>query len=167
MLRARRTVLGLLLVVTTATGVADARRGAGDATEDAVTGEAPGLVFRLSEGTEAGEVPASVARPPAQPLSDADTRRVLDRLPSLAAEPREEPFAIREASAPPPRAGRTVRGAFPPEATALRPEAAPAGPLEVLRRMPEGDVPLAPHLSITFSQPMVALDSHEGLATNL
>ena len=30
--------------------------------------------------------------------------------------------------------------------------------------MPEGDVPLAPHLSITFSQPMVALDSHAGLS---
>jgi uncharacterized protein YfaS (alpha-2-macroglobulin family) len=30
--------------------------------------------------------------------------------------------------------------------------------------MPEGEVPLAPHLSITFSQPMVALDSHAALA---
>ena len=164
MLRARRTVLGLLLVFTTAFGVADARRDASGAAEDAVTGEAPGLVFRLSEGTEGGEAPALVARPPAERLPDADARRVLDRLPPFAAEPREEPFAVREASAPPPRAGRTVRAAFPPEGTALQPEAAPAGPLEVLRRMPEGDVPLAPHLSITFSQPMVALDSHEGLA---
>jgi hypothetical protein len=157
-------VLGLLLVFTTATGAADARRGAGAATEDPVTGEAPGLVFRLSEGTDTGEAPLLVARPPAQPLSDADARRVLDRLPPPAAEPREEPFATRETSAPPPRAGRTIRAAFPPEGEAPRPEAAPAGPLEVLRRMPEGDVPLAPHLSITFSQPMVALDSHEGLS---
>jgi hypothetical protein len=89
---------------------------------------------------------------------------VLDRLPPLAAEPREEPFALREASLPPPRAGRTVRASFPPPEAPVRPDAAPAGPLEVLRRMPEGDVPLAPHLSITFSQPIVALDSHESLA---
>ncbi len=71
---------------------------------------------------------------------------------------------MREASLPPPRTGRTARASFPPGETAARPEAATAGPLEVLRRMPEGDVPLAPHLSITFSQPMVALDSHAGLA---
>jgi hypothetical protein len=164
MLRARRTVLGLLLVFTTAIGAADARRGAGAATEDPVTGKAPGLVFRLSEGTDTGEAPLLVARPPARPLSDADARRVLDRLPPPAAEPREEPFAIRETSAPPPRAGRTIRAAFPPEGEAPRPEAAPAGPLEVLRRMPEGAVPHAPHRAITISQPMVALDSHEGLA---
>jgi hypothetical protein len=164
MRRTRRTVLGLALVFTTAAGVADARRGAGDGTEDAVNGEGPGLVFRLSEGSDAGGAPALVARPPAQPLPHAEARRVLDRLPPLAAEPREEPFAIREASAPPPRTGRTVSAAFPPETAAPRPEAAPAGPLEVLRRMPEGEVPLAPHLSITFSQPMVALDAHERLA---
>ncbi len=63
MLRARRTVLGLLLVFTTALGVADARRGASGAAEDAVTGEAPGLVFRLSEGTETGEAPAARGAP--------------------------------------------------------------------------------------------------------
>ena len=57
-----------------------------------------------------------------------------------------------------------MRAPFPPADEAARPDAAAAGPLEVLRRMPEGDVPLAPHLSITFSQPMVALDSHEALA---
>ncbi|HSD66043.1 MAG TPA: hypothetical protein VLF95_05045, partial [Vicinamibacteria bacterium] len=165
MQRARRTVLGLLFAVVTAPGAADApRRGASVAQGDAVTGEARGLAFRLSEGAEGGEAPALVARPPAEPLPDADARRVLDRLPPLAGEPREEPFAIREASPPPPRAGNIRRAPFPPEAAALRPEAAAAGPLEVLRRMPEGDVPLAPHLSLTFSQPMVALSSHEALS---
>ena len=31
---------------------------------------------------------------------------------------------------------------------------------DVLRYMPEGEVPLAPHLSVTFNQPMVAMTSH-------
>jgi hypothetical protein len=132
--------------------------------EDIVTAEAPGLVFRLGEGAAPSGAPALVARPPAEPLAEAEARRVLDRLPPLAAEPREEPFALREASLPPPRAGRTVRAPFPPPEAPARPDAAPAGPLEVLRRMPEGEVPLAPHLSITFSQPMAALESHEALS---
>ena len=37
-------------------------------------------------------------------------------------------------------------------------------PLEVLRWMPEGEVPLAPELSVTFSQPMVAVTSQEDAA---
>jgi hypothetical protein len=163
MRRARRTVFGLLLVFTTALGVADVRRGASGGTP-AEEGASTGLAFRLSEGAEAGAPPVLVARPLAEPLSEVDARRVLDRLPPLAAEPREEPFAMRETSLPPPRAGRTVRAPFPPEGDAPRPQAAPSGPLEVVRRMPEGDVPLAPHLSITFSQPMVALDTHERLS---
>jgi hypothetical protein len=158
-------LLGVLLACATAVGVADARRGTlAPAKGEGVSEARSGLVFRLSEGTDEGAAPALVARPPAERLADAEARRVLDRLPPFAAEPREEPFALREASLPPPRTGRTVRDAFPPPAEAPRPGEAPAGPLEVLRRMPEGDVPLAPHLSVTFSQPMVALDAHEALS---
>ncbi len=121
--------------------------------------------FRLSEGSDAGEQPALVARPPATRLSRAEADRVLARLPPLAAEPHVAPFALREPSLPPPRTGRTERATFPPAGgDSGRPDIATAGPLSVLRRMPEGDVPLAPHLSVTFSQPMVALDSHAALA---
>ena len=174
MSRARLSVVGSLLAVSAALAAGHARIGGGTAEADVrrtgVSSPAPradgggGLEFRLSEGTEQGEAKALVARPPAERLPDPDARRVLDRLPPLASEPREEPFAIREASLPPPRAGRSVRAAFPPPDEAGRPDVAATGPLEVLRRLPEGDVPLAPHLSITFSQPMVALDSHVGLS---
>jgi uncharacterized protein YfaS (alpha-2-macroglobulin family) len=158
---ARRTLFWLLPALASGLGVADVRRPVSRGTP----AERPaGLAFRLSDGAETGEPPALVARPPAEPLADADARRVLDRLPPLAAEPREEPFATREASLAPPRTGRTVRAPFPPEGEATRPQPGPAGPLEVVRRMPEGDVPLAPHLSITFSQPMVALETHERLS---
>ena len=122
-----------------------------------------GLGFRLSEGAEAGEAPALVARPPAE------------RLPRRRRAPRPRPPAAarRRAARGALRAARGVAAAAAHRAHACarrsrrrtrraRPDAAAAGPLEVLRRMPEGDVPLAPHLSITFSQPMVALDSHAG-----
>jgi hypothetical protein len=131
--------------------------------QDLAGEDAPG--FRLSEGGDSADRPALVARPPATRLSPAEAGAVLDRLPPLAAEPRVEPFALRESSLPPPRAGRTERAPFPPPPGAgTRPDAPASGPLVVLRRMPEGDLPLAPHLAVTFSQPMVALDSHAALA---
>ena len=175
MSRVRLSVVGALLAVSAALAGGHPRAGGGGvATADvrrpggvspAPRGETGGgLEFRLSEGTESGGAPALVARPTAERLPDAEVRRVLDRLPLPAALPREEPFAIRDGSLPPPRTGRNVRAAFPPAEEAARPDAAATGPLEVLRRMPEGDVPLAPHLSITFSQPMVALDSHGSLS---
>ena len=173
MLPPRLVVPGALLVVAAALGMADAPREKARAPEAevrrprpgaAVARESSGFVFRLGEGSEDGAAPALVARPPAEPLAERDARRVLDRLPPLAAEPRVEPFALREASPPPPRTGRSVRASFPPAGDASRPDAAPPGPLEILRRMPEGEVELAPHLSITFSQPMVALETHEALA---
>jgi alpha-2-macroglobulin len=174
MSRARLSTLGALLAAFAA--LVDGRGRAGGAGVLAYDVRRPGKVaaaggegeggldFRLSEGTGAGESPALVARPAAERLTDAEARRLLDRLPPLAAFPREEPFAVREGSLPPPRAGQSVLAAFPPADLRARPDAAATGPLEILRRMPEGDVPLAPQLSITFSQPMVALDSHAALS---
>jgi uncharacterized protein YfaS (alpha-2-macroglobulin family) len=122
-----------------------------------------GLTFRLSEGVEG---PPPTARPPAasQPLSEAETRVLLERLPPLAADPEDEKdTALRESSRPPPRTGTAVKAPFPPPSGPKAP-AAPAGePLRVVRHAPVGDVPLAPSLSVTFSQPMVALTSHEEL----
>ncbi len=123
-----------------------------------------GRVFRLSEGTPEKEAVAKIARPPAEKLDEAALRKVLDRLPPLPdVEADVQPFALREGSLPPPRTGRTVAAPFPPPPGGpgvLRP---PSGPLEVRRHAPDGDVPLAPHLSVTFSQPMVALTSHDAL----
>src|SRR5262249_26488463 len=42
-----------------------------------------------------------------------------------------------------------------------------AGAFSVLRFSPEGDVPIAPNLSVTFSQPMVAVTSQEEAAENV
>src|SRR5262249_6244854 len=66
-------------------------------------------------------------------------------------------------SLPPPRTGKTISDSFPPPEAPPVPDKAEAGPLEVLRHAPEGDVPLAPHVSLSFSQPMVAVTSYAEL----
>ena len=123
-----------------------------------------GLVFHLSEGAEVTERRASPA--PASPLDAEATQRVLDRLPPLpplAGD--QQPFAFRERSLPPPRAGATVVQQLPPPSPPPSGPPAVAGePVTVVRRSPEGRVPLASHLSITFSQPMVPVGSHDDLA---
>jgi len=134
-----------------------------EAAESVTDEEARGLVFRLGEGAPPDDRAVLVARPPSAPLGEEDARRILDRLPAWRDEPVERGFAWREDSLPPPRTGRAIRAAFPPPASAERPEPTEAGPLRLLRRAPEGEVPLAPHLSITFSQPMVAVTSQDEL----
>jgi hypothetical protein len=126
-----------------------------------------GLEFRLSDGQPEGTGDARLPPAPARPLDDAATQRLLSRLPELPADaaPRAD-FALRDASLPPPRPGRDVPAPFPPpEAAPGDPPAPDDEPLAVLRHAPDGEVPLAPHLSVTFSRPMVAVTGVEDLAT--
>jgi len=125
-----------------------------------------GLVFRLAEGSPLPERSTSTAAA-AVALDAEATQRVLDRLPPLpplAGGP--PPFAFRERSLPPPRTGATVVQQFPPPvAPSAGPPAVGSGEaVTVIRRSPEGAVPIASHLSVTFSQPMVPVGSHEDLA---
>jgi alpha-2-macroglobulin len=125
-----------------------------------------GLSFRLSEGAEETgrrTEPNRVA--PAERLSDAEAARILQRLPALKGDAADrQEFALREGSQPPPRAGATVLAAFPAKDERRAPEAAGAAALEVVRRSPAGEVPLAPQLSVTFSRPFVAVTSQEEAA---
>jgi uncharacterized protein YfaS (alpha-2-macroglobulin family) len=123
--------------------------------------EAKGLSFALAGGEERAAA-TRLARPPAQRLPEAEAEALLRRLPALAAAPGAG-FALRESSLPPPRTGATVRDPFPPPAVAEVPNVE-ASPLTVLRRAPEGEVPLAPSLQVTFSRPMVSITSHDELA---
>ena len=125
----------------------------------------PSLRLRLSEGSE--NAPAALPAPlvAGQPLSDAESRKILDRLPPLEpAAGNQQEFALPKASLPPPRPSQTIRASFPPTQTVATPGQPLGGLLNVLRYSPEGNVPLAPYVSLTFSQPMVALTSQEGLA---
>jgi hypothetical protein len=131
--------------------------------------ERKGLRFRLSEGVEAAERPA--ARPPAakaERLSDAEAARVLARLPEIKTEAADaQEFALRERSLPAPRAGATVLKPFPAPEPLESPDANVSGDAKVLRHSPEGEVPLAPQVSLTFSRPMVAVTSQEEAARSL
>ena len=157
-------VASLALFVTQAPGIAERKPPKPPAPTGGGSNVGEGLRFRLGEGSEEQGPAARATRAPAAPLGEAETEAVLRRLPPLPAEPDERDFALREGSLPPPRTGKTITDAFPPPVSPPAPEAAEAGPLRVLRHAPAGDVPLAPSLSVTFSQPMVAVSSHDQAA---
>lgn len=121
----------------------------------------------LSQGSDSPTAQEQEAVPVAEgrPLSPQEREAVLRRLPPLLHEARdEEDFRLPPETLPAPRPGVTVDLPFPPPEEAepgLSPE---AGPLQVLRFSPEGEVDTAPFLSITFNQPMVPLTAHDELA---
>ena len=96
-------------------------------------------------------------------LSDAEIRAVIDRLPPWDVDDTgAADFRRPVDSLPPPRTGETVDQPFPAGPDIEAPVVDP-GPLEVLRAQPEGDVDLAPFISITFSRPMVPLSTVDQL----
>src|SRR2546423_7581576 len=135
--------------------------------EDADKQEA-GLKFRLSEAPEQPEAKATNKIAQTSVLSDAETQAILNRLPLIKADASDEvDFALRDKSLPPPRTGATVMQPFPAALETAPLDQKLSGPLEVVRQSPEGDVPIAPNLSVTFSQPMVAVTSQEEAAENV
>ena len=122
------------------------------------------LRIRLSSGQRHPDSVEAAPVAEGTPLSDSEIRQVLDRLPALTPAATDvEAFRLPDESLPPPRTGETVDQPFPPETDAVSLAEAPAGPLEVLRFSPEGEVPLAPFVSVTFNQPMVPLATVEEL----
>ncbi|HEU4507976.1 MAG TPA: alpha-2-macroglobulin family protein [Pyrinomonadaceae bacterium] len=136
--------------------------------QDDDSDEDEGLSFRLSEGsnqTDRPELPRVTTPAPATVLSNAETEAVLKRLPPITASTSDETdFAWRKQSLPPPRMGFTVMKPFPAANEIDAPEPTTAETLEVVRYSPHGEVPIASNLSITFSQPMIAVSSQEEAA---
>ncbi len=168
-----RLILSLSLIffifagsIPRVSGVASAAAEGASAADDADGGQMKeGLQFRLSQGAGQPEARTNVPVAEAARLTDAEVQNVFKRLPPIKAEGTDQQeFALRDKSLPPPRTGRTVNVSFPSSEPAPTPDQKAAGPLEVLRFSPEGEVPLAPQLSITFSQPMVAVTSVDDLA---
>ncbi|HEX7330872.1 MAG TPA: Ig-like domain-containing protein [Pyrinomonadaceae bacterium] len=134
---------------------------------DEATDEQTGLQFRLSHGSEHPEARPTTKLATASELSQSEIENVVSRLPSMTIDPGGvQEFALRESSLKPPLTGNTIETSFPAPVTPTVESTTP-GPLEVVRYSPEGSVPIAPELSITFSQPMVALTSQEEAATNV
>ncbi|MCX5743246.1 MAG: Ig-like domain-containing protein [Proteobacteria bacterium] len=126
-----------------------------------------GLDLRITEGKQGPPAYDRARLAPAQKLADADTQQLLARATPIKVDADDQQaFALRAKSLPPPRTGQVITGQFPaPASTLLPPRATDAGQdLRVLRYMPEGAVPLAPELSVTFSHPMVAVTSQDDAA---
>ncbi|MBX3220823.1 MAG: hypothetical protein KF795_09905 [Labilithrix sp.] len=117
-----------------------------------------GLGFRISNADDDADRPSERKVAAATPLGAEDARKIAGRLPELKRDPDDEKdFAMRAKSIPAPRPGKTVTETFPPPAGPPPASASPSGPLKVERHAPEGKVDLAPHLTMTFTQPMVAV----------
>jgi alpha-2-macroglobulin len=121
---------------------------------------------RLLEGTHPDDAFERPPRAQTRPLADEDVIQLLERLEPLPILPEDESdFALRPDSEPPPRTGAVIRGEFPPPEEREPPEPEPRdGPLEIVRYSPDGEVPIAGQLSITFDRPMVAVTAHDDLA---
>jgi uncharacterized protein YfaS (alpha-2-macroglobulin family) len=119
-----------------------------------------GLGFRLSNADADADEPVTRKPANAAPLGAEDEKRIAARMPALKSEPDDfADFSMRDKSIPAPRPGKTVNEPFPPAAAPPPATVASTGPLTIERHAPEGPVELAPHLTMTFSQPMVPVTS--------
>ncbi|WP_152974031.1 alpha-2-macroglobulin family protein [Levilinea saccharolytica] len=121
--------------------------------------------FQVSEGQPQPQPTPTAAPVESQPLEAADVQALLGRLPALVSESGDtQDFRLAQGPLPPPRSGETTAQPFPPSDSPQTAPTVEAGPLEVLRYSPEGEISVAPFLSITFNQPMVALSTLQQLS---
>ncbi len=110
------------------------------------------------DGTDADQGVVRETTIDGTPLNSADTALLLSRLTDLEEDEADRTeFNRPPETRPRPRPGTTVEQSFPPAGDGDPVETTDPGPLEVLRFQPEGAVDLAPFISVTFNQPMIAL----------
>jgi hypothetical protein len=115
------------------------------------------MALRLSQGQAVQTAPDPLTVVTGTELDPAAQQAVIDRLPPFTDDPDlTDEFRWPAETLRPPRVGATIDVPFPPPAD-RPPEVVDSGPVEVLRVQPEGDVPIAPFVSITFNQPMVPI----------
>jgi hypothetical protein len=116
----------------------------------------PTVEIQLGEGRAQPQEITPAAPVSGEPLSPTEVESILSRLPTLTPEPGDQTdFNLAQGPIPPPRPGETVPEAFPPPPEEIQPVNVESGPLEVLRYAPEGEIPIAPFINVTFNQPMV------------
>ena len=121
--------------------------------------------INLSEGQTDYQPPEDLPVVVGEPLTEEEIAAILARLPDLPQmEDLQEEFNIPPEILPPPRPGETIDQTFPFEGEQSEPADVITGDLEVLRYSPEGEIPMAPFISVTFNQPMVALGTLEQLS---
>jgi hypothetical protein len=125
--------------------------------------ESTPLTFTLSEGMENADIFVPSTYVQGESLADEELASLLNRLPALVAGLSDTTdFNFPDEVIPPPRPGETLEESFPPEGDAAAIDVE-YGALEVLRYSPEGEIPIAPFVNITFNQPMVPLTTIEDL----
>jgi len=108
------------------------------------------LVILLSAGQAQPEAAEPISVAAGEPLSEEEIEQILARLPDLITDPQDQvDFRLPDDSLPPPRTGETIEEPFPPPPPPVTQEQVEAGPLEVLRFAPEGEIPLAPFVPST------------------
>jgi uncharacterized protein YfaS (alpha-2-macroglobulin family) len=121
--------------------------------------------IELSDGQSQPQTADALPLATGEPLSSEEIGSILSRLPTLTPAPNEQTeFNLPQEILPPPHPGNTVKETFPPLEAGSTPEAVDTGPLKVLRFAPEGEIPIAPFVSVTFNQPMVPLGTLGDLA---
>ena len=123
------------------------------------------FTIRLSEGQEQPQDYQPLPVATGELLTDEEIAAILDRLSELPpATQLQTDLNLPDELLPPPRPGETIEQAFPPETEDIAPETVESGPLQVLRYSPEGEIPMAPFINITFNQPMAPLGTLAQLA---
>jgi len=114
------------------------------------------LGLRLSEGEPVDEPTDAPQVVEGTPIAPADVEAIFERLPPWAVPDTDRTeFERPPRTLPPPLVAETIETIFPPAPTDVRPDPPVGGTLEVLRFQPEGEVDVAPFLSVTFDQPMI------------
>ncbi len=123
-----------------------------------------GLGIRLYDASPPRDALAGAPYTPGEVMSTDAAARLLARVSPLEKQDGDhQNFALRPGTKPPPRTGETELAPFPPPPGARAPTVRPAPPT-LVRHAPDGEVPMAPHVSLTFDQPMVAVTSQEEAA---
>jgi uncharacterized protein YfaS (alpha-2-macroglobulin family) len=127
-------------------------------------GDQSGLSIRLSDGQEIPSLIESLKPIIGESLSEEEIQAILERLtPWVEDQDLAVDFRLPTAILPPPLTGETIPVSFPSPSEISGPEPVFGEELEVLRFAPEGDVAIAPFISVTFNQPMIALNTLEAL----
>ncbi|MCD4753926.1 MAG: hypothetical protein K8R40_12715, partial [Anaerolineaceae bacterium] len=124
-----------------------------------------GFTIVLSEGSSTPQQIIPIEPVKGEPLTQAEIDVILARLPVMEMQPDDQvEFKLPPEVLPPPRPGNTIEHSFPPDEDAIAPVEVYSGPLEVLRYAPEGEISVAPFISVTFNQPMVPLATLQQLS---
>lgn len=160
--RLRGLALGLLLLLvflvacqSGQNGVADARSGG---VAEATPKETLGLQIRLHEGSESAADRPDRPIVEGVPLSQSRVDEILKMFTEPLEEEKDKPeFLKRPGSKPAPRSATPKEIPFPAPGEGDPPPVVKPDKLEVLSISPEGELPRAPRLAITFNQPMIAV----------